>query len=138
MDNFKTHLQSLMQLAISDHSFAKAEETLIYSIGKANRIPEKEIKELIQENLVNKGKKAELEFSTLTFDEKFEFLYNIVQLMKIDREVFLSEIRYGEAMAEKLGFDKGVIKAMSAKIYSDPSITSDRDQLKKNVKKFEL
>lgn len=137
MNNFKTHLESLLQLAICDHRFAKAEETLIYSIGKANKIPEQEIRDMIQDNLVRK-EVSELNFGMLTFDEKFEYLYNIVQLMKIDHEVFLSEIRFGEALAEKLGFNKGVIRAMSTRVFSDPSITADREQLRLTVKKFEL
>jgi len=33
---------------------------------------------------------------TLSDDEKFEYLYNIVQLMKIDSQVYLSEINFCE------------------------------------------
>ena len=58
--------------------------------------------------------------------------------MKIDNKVFLSEIKYCEGMAEKLGFKKQVVKNMSSRIFSDPSITSNREKLKNEVKKLEL
>lgn len=137
MDNFKNHLKSLIQLAIADHSFDKQEKLWIYSIGKANKIPEMEIDELIAQQMKNKHTEK-LEFAVLSFDEKFEYLYNIIQLMKIDNEVFLSEIAYCEDLAQKLGFDKKVVRKMSARIYSDPSITSDRESMKSMVKKMEI
>lgn len=135
MDNFQSHLKSLIQLAVADHNFNRVEKMLIYSIGKANKVPETRIDEIIHEILESKADQ-EIQFSALTFEEKFEFLYNIVQLMKIDNEVFLSEIKYCEDMAEKLGFKRKVIKTMSSRIFSDPSITSDREKLKKEVKKM--
>ncbi|MEQ9302288.1 MAG: TerB family tellurite resistance protein [Marinoscillum sp.] len=137
MDNFEAHLKSLIQLAVSDQNFDKIEKMLIYSIGKAHKVPEAEIDRMVKENLESKGE-VNIEFSALSFDEKFEYLYNIVQLMKIDNEVFLSEIKYCEELADKLGFKKKVVKTMSSRIFSDPSITSDRERLKKEVKKLEL
>ena len=73
---------------------------------------------------------------TLSDDEKFEYLYNIVQLMKIDSQVYLSEINFCEELAVKLGFNKNVIGRLSRQIYSDPSITVNRDKLKEAVLKF--
>ncbi|WP_258100068.1 TerB family tellurite resistance protein [Marinoscillum pacificum] len=135
MDNFETHLMSLIQLAVSDENFDPVEKMLIYSIGKAHGVTEARINELIKEHLETKPPK-DLVFSSLSFDERFEFLYNIIQLMKIDNEVFLSEIKYCEDMAEKLGFKKKVVKTMSARIFSDPAITANRELLKKEAKKL--
>jgi predicted regulator of amino acid metabolism with ACT domain len=56
--------------------------------------------------------------------------------MKIDGEVFLTEIRYCEQVAEKLGYDKKVVKKMASRIYSDPSITGNRESLMKEASKF--
>lgn len=137
MDNFKTHLRALIQLAISDQNFNVEERRLIYSIGKANHVPESEIDDLIQENLDKKGE-VEISFSALSFDEKFQFLYDIIQLMKIDSKVFLSEIKYCEDLAGRLGFDKRVVKKLSSRIYADPSITGNRELLIKEARKFEL
>ena len=137
MDNFKTHLTAMIQLAISDQNFNPDEKMLIYSIGKAHGVPEIEIDELIHTHL-NKRDNEELSFTALSFDEKFEYLINIIQLMKIDSKVFLSEIKYCEEQAEKLGFNKKVVKKLSSRIYSDPSISGDRELLKKIAKKLEI
>ena len=71
-------------------------------------------------------------------DDKFEYLFQVVQLMKIDSQVYLSEIKYCKQIAEKLGFKKKVIGALSKQIYSDPAITTDIQALRKAVKKYEI
>ncbi len=136
MNGIRNQLRALVQLAIVDEKFDKSEEIQILAIGKANGVPESEIREFIEAGLRAKNTEIKLDFSILGFDEKFEYLYNIIQLMKIDHEVFLSEIRYCEEVAVKLGFDKKVVSKMSSMIYSDPSITTNREKLKQKVKKF--
>ncbi|HLT72569.1 MAG TPA: hypothetical protein VKZ75_07935, partial [Cyclobacteriaceae bacterium] len=74
--------------------------------------------------------------SSLTPEEKFEHLYYLIQLMKMDGQVFRSEIIFCEQIAERLGYKKGVVGELSQHIYSDPSITADRDMLKKKAEKF--
>ncbi len=135
-DNINTQLKALVQLAVVDQKFDKREELQILAIGKANGIPEEKIMEIINEGLKEKRNDETLNFAALSFNEKFEYLYNIIQLMKVDYEVFLSEIKYCEKTAEKLGFEKKVVSKMSSMIYSDPSITTDREKLKQKVKKY--
>ncbi|MEQ8339249.1 MAG: TerB family tellurite resistance protein [Cyclobacteriaceae bacterium] len=129
--SIKSQLSALIALAKIDGDFAGEERDLIYMIGKANGISEKEIMELVDEPEPLPA------LSTMTDDDKFEYLYNIVQLMKIDNQIYLSEIKFCEELATKLGYKKGVISALSAKVFSDPMITSDRDSLKRAVKKFQ-
>ena len=136
MDSYLTHLSMLIQLALADNELADPEKGMIYMIGKANGVKEKEIDELVQRHL-NK-EPVPIVFTALSEDQRFEFLYNIIQLMKIDNEVFLSEIRYCESMADKLGFQKAVVREISSKVYSDPKITSDRDALKDIVKRYRI
>ena len=137
MANIQNHLKILVQLAVADDHYSKSEDIMIMVIGKANGVPQEEIQRIIDEGMTAREKHNEpMDFSTLSFDEKFEYLYDIVQLMKIDHEIFLSEIKYCEGIAEKLGFKKSVISQMSQRIYSDPTITSDRDKLKNLVKGF--
>lgn len=133
--NFTQHLRMLVRLALSDQKFSEIERGLILSIGKAHRLPKEEVQGIISEELSQKGS-LNIEFNALSFDDKFEYLYDIIQLMKIDNEVFLSEIRFCEQMAETLGFDKKVVKKLSSRIYGDPSITADREDLKKQASKF--
>jgi uncharacterized tellurite resistance protein B-like protein len=126
----KKQLSLMIQLAISDNILAKREEKLIYNLGKLHGISEAEIKELI--------KKPEPigPVEALSNDEKFQYLYMVIQMMKVDRKIFKSEIEFCKNLAEKLGFKKGVVAELSSKIYSDPTITADRDELKKSAFKY--
>ena len=134
-NNFRNHLKALVQISIVDHDFKSPEKAYVYKIGEANRIPEAEIDAIVKEVLESKDN-ADINFEGLMTEECFDYLYDIIQLMKIDGEVFLTEIRYCEDMAEKLGYDRKVVKQMAAKIYSDPAITSDRMALMKEAGKY--
>lgn len=136
MNTIEIQLRTLVQLALADDNFDESEVRHIMAIGKANQVTEEAIREIMDEGLRNKDVQEKLDYSLLNFDQKFEYLYNIVQLMKIDHEVYLSEIRYCEETAVSLGFDKKVISEMSTEIYSDPKITTDREKLKQKVKKY--
>lgn len=127
----KSQLSMLIKLANVDNDFAEDEKDMIYMVGKANGVPEEEINDLLDHP------EPLPPVIQMSDDEKFEYLYNVVQLMKIDKEIYLSEIKYCEEVAEKLGFKKAVIAELSSKIYSDPSITANKDSLKKAVMKYQ-
>ncbi|MEM6642234.1 MAG: TerB family tellurite resistance protein [Bacteroidota bacterium] len=133
--NLKNHLKALIQLSIIDRDFDEPERSYIYTIGKANSIPEKEIDDLVEET-INEKPDAEISYQGLMTEERFDYLYDIIQLMKIDGDVYLTEIRFCESMAAKLGYDKKVVKKLSSLVYSDPSIKANRDMLLKTANKF--
>jgi uncharacterized membrane protein YebE (DUF533 family) len=126
----KAELNVLINLAASDQNVAERESKLIHLIAKANGISQEEVESLLSnpQPIGNIG--------SLTTDEKFEHLYYLIQLMKMDGQVFRSEIVFCENIAEKLGFKKGVVGEMSQFVYSDPSITADRDMLKAKALKY--
>lgn len=126
----KEQLNVLINLAASDNQVADKEARLIQMIGISNGLTKEEVDSMI------KNPKPIGDLSTLSTDQKFEHLYHLVQLMKMDGKVFKSEIAFCEEVAEKLGYKKGVIAELSSGIYSDPSITSDRDRLRKKADKF--
>lgn len=134
-ENIKNHLKALIQLSMIDRDFGEPEKTYVYTIGKANRVPEKEIDDLVNEVVAEK-ENSEINYQGLLTEERFDFLYDIIQLMKIDGDVFLTEIKYCESVAEKLGYDKKVVKKMSSRIYGDPSITGNREALMKEANKY--
>jgi uncharacterized tellurite resistance protein B-like protein len=120
----------MIQLAITDNQLAEKEERLIFHLGNLHGISENEIRDLIK-NPVPIGP-----IDALSDDEKFQYLYLVIQMMKVDGQVFKSEIEYCKSLAEKLGFKKGVVAELSSRIYSDPTITADRDELKKDAFKY--
>lgn len=126
----KNQLNILIQLATIDSNLAGRELKLIESVARANGLSEEDIKELLR--------KPEPigDLSTLSDDERFEYLYLVIQLMKVDGQVFKSEIDFCEKIAEKLGYKKQVVAELSKNIYSDPKITADRDMLKQKALRF--
>ncbi|NJM26566.1 MAG: TerB family tellurite resistance protein [Bacteroidia bacterium] len=126
----KAELNVLINLAASDKNVAEREAKLIHLIGKANGLSTDEIDDMLE------NPKPITSISSLTDEEKFEHLYYLIQLMKMDGQVFRSEIVFCEQIAERLGFKKGVVGELSQHIYSDPSITADRDMLRKKAEKF--
>ena len=120
----KAELNVLINLAASDKNVADRESKLIQSIAKANGISKADVDSML-------SSPAPIgDINSLTSDEKFEHRYHLIQLMKMDGQVFRSEIVFCEHIAEKLGFKKGVVGDISQHVYSDPSITADRDMVK--------
>lgn len=126
----KKELSLMIQLAISDHDLSQREERLIYGLGNLLGVAENEIKDLI------KNPEPIGPIEALSNDEKFQYLYTVIQMMKIDGQIFKSEIEFCKNVAEKLGFKKKVVAQLSSRIYGDPSITSDREELKKTAFKY--
>jgi hypothetical protein len=126
----KAELNVLINLAASDKNVAARESKLIHLIGKANGISKEDIDAMLEKPMPISN------VNTLTPEEKFEHLYYLIQLMKMDGQVFRSEIIFCEQIAERLGYKKGVVGELSQHIYSDPTITADRDMLRKKAEKF--
>jgi uncharacterized tellurite resistance protein B-like protein len=126
----KEQLNVLINLAASDRSVGEKESKVIQMIGKANGLTKEEVESLL------KRPTPIGDLSSFTEDQKFENLYHLIQLMKSDGQVFRSEIHFCEQIAEKLGYKKAVVGELSSKIYSDPTITSDRKMLYDRAHKF--
>lgn len=122
----------LVNLAASDNMIAEQEARHIRIIASAAGMSGDDVDEML------KDPKPIGSLSHLNDDEKFEYLYNVIQVMKIDGQVFKSEIVFCEQIAEKLGYKKKVVGELSSRIYSDPSITANRDALKSTAQKFLL
>ena len=133
--DIKAHLEVLLRLALVDQNFDDEERDMIKMIASANGVPKDEIEGMIIKALNDKNL-GPIQLPVLADDEKFEYLYNIVQLMKVDSKIYLSEINFCEDMAVRLGFNKKVIGRLSRQIFSDPSITADKERLKIAVLKF--
>jgi len=126
----KQQLNVLINLAASDSQVAEKEAKVIHMIGKANGLSKDEIDKML------KSPQPIGDLSSLAEDQKFENLYYLIQLMKSDGQVFKSEVHFCEQIAEKLGYKKGVVAELSSRIYSDPTITADRNMLMERAHKF--
>ena len=129
--SIKLQLSSLFQLASADGYCSPEEKMYILTIGKANGLHEKEIMDL-----VDRPSETPVSPETMDEEEKFEFLFHIVQLMKLDSMVYTSEVRFCETIAEKLGYDKRVISRIASRMHADPTITINKEALKKEVQRY--
>jgi len=126
----KEQLNILINLAASDKLIDDREVKTIQMIGKAGGLSKEEIDDMIRKP------KPIGALSTFTEDQKFENLYQLILMMKSDGQIFKSEIHFCESVADRLGYRKEVISELAAKVYSDPSITSDRRSLMARAHKF--
>lgn len=122
-------LNTLVQLATTDNELAGRESSWLTQLGGKLGLTAEEIASAFRSPM------PPPDFKTLAEEERFEYLYNLIQLMKIDGKVFTSEITFCERIAVKLGYKSSVVKALSAHIYSDPSITADRQMLHEKARK---
>ncbi len=128
--NSKYELNVLINLAALDHIIEAREARLIHLIGRANQITVAVIDEMIKRPEPIQG------FGVMTSDEKFEHLCYLIRMMKADGQVITDEIDFCENIAQRLGYKKGVVRELSAHIYSDIAVTSDIEFLRKKADRF--
>ena len=96
-------IKLLVNLARVDGEIAERERSYILNIGHANKIKPSEILPLftsVQEEIIPAG---------MTSDQKFKYIFSLVQLMKIDGRLYREEIKYCSRVAAKLGYDEQVM-----------------------------
>lgn len=96
-------LKLLINLARIDGAVAERERKYVANIGLANGIPIQDITPLFDQNhelIVPSG---------LSKDERFNYIFSLIQLMKIDERLYQDEIRYCSKVASKLGYDEAVM-----------------------------
>ncbi len=126
----RTHLNLLVQLAKIDGVVVQDEIDLIKKIGKANGMSSEEISECFEDpNLIE-------DLDHLSDDEKYDYIYNIVQLMKIDGRLYKEEIRFCARVISKLGYQEDVLRELILKIYSDEHISTDKSALKETIQQY--
>lgn len=128
--NSKFELNVLINLAAIDRIIEARESRLIHMIGKANQLTAAEIDEMIRRPEPIHG------FGVMTQDEKFQHLCHLIRMMKADGQVINDEIDFCEVIAERLGYRKGVVRELSAHIYSDIAVTSDIELLQKKAVQY--
>ena len=128
----KSELNVLINLAVIDHLLDQREANLIRMIGRANQIPEEELEEMIAHPTTI------TRLRVMTDDEKFEHLYYLITLMKADGKVLRDEISFCRRIAHRLGYEEGVISALSQHIYGSGDVHSDRSVLKRKMDLYRI
>ena len=135
--DLRTQMNLLVQLSLIDGNISDTEKAFIYDIGRCNEMVDEDIDKILHYHLRNSRHELP-DMSSLSEDDKIMCLYNIIRLMKADREVYLTEIKFCENIADKLGFKKKVVGELSTKVFSDGTLNADIDYLREVTKKFKM
>jgi uncharacterized tellurite resistance protein B-like protein len=96
-------MKLLVNLARIDGKVADRERYYILNIGRANGIYPDEINPLFEQ-------RHELIVpEDLNVDQKFDFIFSMVQLMKIDERMYKEEILFCSKIAATLGYEQQVM-----------------------------
>ena len=125
-----TQMKLLITLAQADGQVAEREKNYIINIGRANGIFPDEVNPLFL-------KQHEVIIpDNLTVDEKFDCIYSLVQLMKIDERMYQEEIRFCSSIATKLGYEQEALFELMLRVKTSTQEESEINNLKKITSGF--
>ncbi len=96
-------LKLLINLARIDGEVGAREEKYIYNIAEANGVSRETVQPLL------KAFHHDIVPRDLADDRKFDYIFSLVQLMKIDERLYQEEIRFCSRVAARLGYDQAVM-----------------------------
>jgi hypothetical protein len=105
-------LKLLVNLARIDGDMAEREKTYIINIGKANGFPESSVATLFYQS-------HEIIIpDNLTDSQRFDYIFSLIQLMKIDERLYQEEIKFCSKIAARLGYAQDVLFELMLKVKS--------------------
>ena len=106
-------LKLLISLAQIDGKVAERERQFITNIGKSNDITPDQMETLFDQ-------RHPLIIPTdLTDDQKFDYLFSLVRLMKIDERMYKEEMMFCSKIAENLGYENQVMFELLLHVKAD-------------------
>jgi len=119
-------IRTLLHLAQVDGNVSGSELALIYKIAIEKSLPMFELEQLIR----NPPKERE-ELTKLSQDERFEYIYAIILMAKMDARLDHRELELCQSYAESLGYQSQVIPELLEMISSDHQLSENKQALKK-------
>lgn len=123
----KQRLKILIKLANSDGELHEKERELIFRLGTNRGLSKDDIEELFLEP----GTLADLDL--IPDEEKFDHLFDLIQLMKVDGEVYDEEVVYCQSIAKRLGFELSHVMEMYPYIHANLIDHEKKKELKRNA-----
>ena len=123
-------MKLLINLARIDGEVADREKQYISNIAKANEFPSDKIEPLFE-------RRHELIVpQNLTDDQKFDYIFSLVQLMKIDERLYKEEIMFCSKIAANLGYDQEVMFEMMLHVRAAAMESDELLSLKELTQKY--
>ncbi len=124
MLSIEDQISILVHLSRADKVVAEEEYHLILYIAEGLGLDQEKASRIINDpNSIPRLK-------DLPSDEKLEYLLNVIRLMKADGKIHKSEVDFCEKLAIRLGYKPRVISKLSAYVYRDFSINTNRSYLR--------
>lgn len=124
----KNSISILIGLANIDGVVDEKERKLIHKIGAAHSISDEEIEALFKTP-------KQIDYDVLTSDDRFDMLYNLVLLMKVDGKIFDEEIMYCLEAAKRLHFPLEAVMDLYGLVHANLKLTSEINTLKRKYQK---
>lgn len=128
-----TQLKLLISLAQIDGKVAERERNYISNIGRANDLSQNDIEQLLDQRhplIIPKE---------LSDDEKFGYIFSLVQLMKIDERMYKEEMLFCSKIADNLGYDSQVMFELllhvKPGVMEDDEITNLKEITQRHLKR---
>lgn len=122
-------LKLLINLAQIDGQVGERERNYIFNIGRANGLAEIVVEPLFESS------HALIVPDNLNNAQKFDYIFSLVQLMKIDERLYQDEIRYCSKVAAKLGYEEAVMFDLMLHVRTVMEV-NELDALKKLTEKY--
>ena len=123
-------MKLLINLARIDGEVAERERNYIRNIGLANNVSKENIDPLFDQ------RHALVVPYDLTDDQKFDYIFSLVQLMKIDERMYKEEIMFCSKIAAKLGYDEQVMFDLMLHVRSAAMADDEMNALRNLTKKY--
>jgi hypothetical protein len=123
-------MKLLINLAQIDGEVGDREKNYIINIGRANGIYPDDVKPLVDQLhsvIVPKN---------LSDDQKFQYIFSLVQLMKIDERMYKEEIQFCSKVAASLGYSGDVMFELMLHVKASVMPNEEIDSLKNLVQKY--
>ena len=128
--NDLSRMKLLINLAKIDGQVADKEKNYLINIGRANGIYPDEIYPLFTQS------HEVLVPGDMTDDQKFDLIFSLIQLMKLDERMYREEIAFCGQVASRLGYDKQAMFELLSQVKSAGMNASELDSLKKLTQNF--
>lgn len=123
-------MKLLINLARIDGEVAERERNYIRNIGLANNVSKENIDPLFDQ------RHALVVPDDLTDDQKFDYIFSLVQLMKIDERMYKEEIMFCSKIAAKLGYDEQVMFDLMLHVRGAAMADDEMNALRNLTKKY--
>jgi uncharacterized membrane protein YebE (DUF533 family) len=126
----KGHLLNLAALAKADGHIDAREMNFIVAVGKKNGISSSEVQALVS------GAKGASTMLPANDSERFDQIFDLVDMMLADGVVDETEMDFCIMMAEKLGFRKAIVGVLVRKISQGVKDGVPRERIKEESTSF--